>query len=239
MRKVIAVLVLALVVVLVILDRLAPGFAGDAVAKQFATERLVGSNPDVSFHGFPFLTQVVSGKYKDLEVTANKVHIGRFNNVKVVAHLRGVHAPVKKVISRDIDRLPVDDATGTATVSYAELMKASGVSGLTIAKNDDHSVRLTATIQLNNQDLHAVAIAEPRIIGNELVINANQVTVNGLPVPAELLAAANQRLSFSQQVELPFGLIPQSVHIGSHDLSLTAAAKNVVLRRGGIPQPVS
>src|SRR6266487_4063862 len=64
-----------LLVALVIADRVAVSAADAAVEKRLAEQAPfdASNKPDVSIRGFPFLTQALSGKYDDIEVSGDSL----------------------------------------------------------------------------------------------------------------------------------------------------------------------
>lgn len=109
----------------VLADRLAVGFAEDeAAGKLQATENLAVA-PDVTIKGFPFLTQVASGTLDDVEVgikgyeaaTGTEGRTIRIDDLK--ASMKGVE------FSGDYSSATAATATGTASITYAELLKTA------------------------------------------------------------------------------------------------------------------
>ena len=73
----------------------------------------------VDIHGFPFLTQVLSGHYGQMDVTVrNFTRNGlTVDRVRVSAH--GVSVPLGQVISGNVKEVPVDRADAVVTISLA------------------------------------------------------------------------------------------------------------------------
>ncbi|MFI2203632.1 DUF2993 domain-containing protein [Streptomyces sp. NPDC020192] len=123
--RIILILVVILGGLFVIADRIAVHFAEGQAADKLKSRENLASTPDVSIKGFPFLTQVAGGSLDDVEVgikdyqaetgTAGKTI--RIDNLK--ADMKGVS------FSGDYSSATADSATGTATVSYAELLKTA------------------------------------------------------------------------------------------------------------------
>ena len=72
MRKLLIALVV-LVVLFVAVDRIGVVLAEDQIASRIATAYNLPTDPGVSITGFPFLTQVVSGNYQQIGVTADEI----------------------------------------------------------------------------------------------------------------------------------------------------------------------
>ncbi|WP_221348313.1 LmeA family phospholipid-binding protein [Streptomyces beigongshangae] len=126
----------------VIADRVAVGFAEDETADRLRTNEGLTTTPNVSIKGFPFLTQVAGGELDEVEVgikdyeadtsgattgtdagnTPDKILID-----DLTAHMRGV------AFSNGFSSAKAASATGTATISYAELLKAAKAEPVEVA----------------------------------------------------------------------------------------------------------
>ncbi|HEY9476143.1 MAG TPA: DUF2993 domain-containing protein [Mycobacteriales bacterium] len=240
MRKLLASL-LALAVLLVIVDRVSSAVAAGVLADQIRTEASLGTDPHVTFGGFPFLTQAADGRYHDVRVAVEGVPVGRLRGVAVDAHLHDVHLPLADVVGRHVGRIPVDQVTGTATVAYPELARAVGSArGARIdsVSRDGDGLKVRATASIAGQELTATARASVRVDQGALVVTANRVTVDNLPGNALGAAALAGQLSFRVPLDgLPFNLRVTDVHVGDHGLGVSAQAHDVVLNgavhRGG------
>src|ERR671930_802776 len=90
--RVLALVVAAILALLVVIDRV-----GDYVAERIAADTIksaqhLPSRPDVDIAGFPFLNQLITGKYDKITVTADDVPVGTtarplvLSRVQVVLH---------------------------------------------------------------------------------------------------------------------------------------------------------
>lgn len=229
-RLLISVLILA--VLLVVADRVAVVVADHAVARQVRTELAAGQDPSVHIHGFPFLTQAIRGRYGDVGVRIPDVTSGPLRNVTVDARLRGVHAPLSDLLAGRVKEVPVDQITGTVTVGYADLARASGVPGLTITPSNG-ALRVAGRLTVLGQPISAAATARISVVDGDLVVTADQAQVNGVPASAAAVAAATRLLSFRVSPrQLPLALRITGVDVGATSLSVAAQAQNVVLRKG-------
>jgi hypothetical protein len=128
----------------VIADRVAVGFAEDEAAARLKTNEGLASTPDVSIKGFPFLTQVVGGELDEVEVgiknyeadtsgTTGSADNGtsagpdKIRIDDLTAQMRGV------AFSGDYSSAKAATATGSATISYAELLKAAKAEPVAVA----------------------------------------------------------------------------------------------------------
>ena len=98
-------------------------------AAQFLSAPL-GTAARVQVHGSPFLTQAVRGRYGDVEVTASGLQIGVLGGTTLHAHLVDARLPLRDLLGRRANELPVDHVHGDLVVPYAELARVSPVPGL-------------------------------------------------------------------------------------------------------------
>ncbi|MFE7778910.1 DUF2993 domain-containing protein [Streptomyces sp. NPDC057445] len=112
-----------------IADRLAVNYAEGEVAAKVRSSQGLGTEPDVSINGFPFLTQVVSSELDDVEVRMGGVKASAGGHsvevTEVAAELSGVRL-------NGLSSAVADRATGSARISYADLGK-SAPEGATVS----------------------------------------------------------------------------------------------------------
>jgi LmeA-like phospholipid-binding len=233
-RLLIALIVLA--ALLVLADRVGVMLAERALANQIQAELDLQQRPDVSIRGIPFLTQAIGGHYEEVRVELPDVDSGPLQNIGVDARLRGVRAPLGAVLRRQLDEVPVDRITGDLTIGYADLARASGISGLRIVRADD-ALRLTGSVQVLGRQVDASAVGRVEVVGNEIVINAEQAEIDGVEVPQTALDVAARLLSFRVSPSgLPLSLQITGVRTGEAALEVTAESDDAVLRREELPR---
>lgn len=237
MRKLL-VAVGVLVLLLLAADRVAPVVAGGIVAKRVGSEAELSTPPEVTFHGFPFLTQAVGGRYDDVQVTARGVRVGALRGIEVDSHFRGLHAPLGDVIGRNLQTVPIDRIGGTARIGYADLVRAADLpQGVTVdsVSRDGDGLRINGTARFAGRSVTASATASVGVSGDALVVTAKKVTfdeppdgVPGMQVPAD-------QLSFSVPMRgLPFHLRITDVRPADDGLRVSAEARDVVFGQGGL-----
>jgi LmeA-like phospholipid-binding len=226
-------LVIVLVVLLALLavaDRVGVIVAQSVLAGQVKDQLALDQTPDVTIRGIPFLTQAIGGKYKDVRVTLPGVDAGAVKNVAVDARLQGVRLPLSDALRRQVDQVPVDRISGTLTIRYDELARASGISGLRITRDGD-ALKLSGSVRVLGRTVDASAVGRVEVNGNDLAINAERAEVAGVPVPQPVLDAAARLLSFRVSPRnLPLSLRITSVDIGDEALLVGAVSDDVVLR---------
>jgi hypothetical protein len=229
MRRLLIVLVV-LAAVLVVADRVGVVVAQDRLAGQIQQQLNLDRKPDVSIRGIPFLTQAIAGTYQDIRVQLPDVDAGDVRNVAVDARLQGAHVPLSTAISGTVDQIPVDRISGTLLVPYDELARASGISGLAIARDGD-ALRLSGSVQVLGRPIQAEAVGRIEVDDGRIVIKAEQAKVAGVPVPQAVLDQAARLLSFRVQPRnLPLNLRITAVRPADSGLLVDAVSDDVVLR---------
>jgi hypothetical protein len=117
---------IVLAVALVIGDQFARSYAQNMIAAKFQTAAGMSSKPSVTIEGFPFLTQVAAHDIRVVDISASNVPAGKIALTSVKAKAIGVH------LSSGFNSATIDHISGTALVTYASLVSASGAQGVTI-----------------------------------------------------------------------------------------------------------
>jgi hypothetical protein len=222
-------------VLALIADRVTLRLAQAAVATRIQQELRLPDRPSVTVHGFPFLTQLVAGRYRDVEVRAGGVPVPQLAEVAVDAHLRGLHAPLSQIVSGDLRALPVDRVDGAVALPYGEIVRLAGVGGLSLSQ-DGEWVRVQGRVSVLGQSFTASARARVTVRAGALVVTADQGSMLGVRLPATLLALVARGLSFVLPVpSLPLGLRLTGVRPAAGAMEVSARADHVVLRRDQLP----
>lgn len=232
MRKLVVTLVV-LVVILLGLDRLAAYIASSVAAAALQTQYNLTSRPDVSAHGWPFLTQVIGGKYDDVEMRSNDLHTTGLPRVSADIHARGVHAGLGALIHRSITGVPVDRVDGTVTVPYAAIVAASRLPGLTLHRSGG-GVAMRASPSVAGQTVRVGAVAHIGFAAGKLTVRADQVSGLGATVPSQLAGQLAGQLSFTVPVgSLPFGISLDAARATAAGVQFSAHANDVTFDSAG------
>jgi hypothetical protein len=229
MRRLLIVLVV-LAALLVAADRIGVVVAQNRLAGQIQQQLNLDRQPDVSIRGIPFLTQAISGTYRDIRVQLPDVDAGDVQDVAIDARLQGTHVSLSDALGGNVDQIPVDRISGTLLIPYDQLAQASGISGLTITREGD-SLRLTGSVQVLGRSIQSEAVGRVEATDGRIAINAEQAKVAGIPVPQAVLDQAARLLSFRVQPRnLPLNLRITAVRLVDNGLLVDAVSDDVVLR---------
>ncbi|MGW6479367.1 LmeA family phospholipid-binding protein [Streptomyces sp. NPDC055059] len=124
----------------VIADRVAVNYAEGEAADRVRTSEGLASTPDVSIKGFPFLTQAASGTLDDVEIGIKDYDAKSGGESIRIADLNAEMHGVE--FNSSFSSATAESATGTARISYAELLKA-------VRKQDAAQVAPGVTAQID------------------------------------------------------------------------------------------
>jgi hypothetical protein len=210
-------------------DRILVSVAENKAAQQAKVTEGLSSKPDVSIKGFPFLTQVVSGKLDDVKIKAKGLAADggtgqevRFESLN--ADLHGVK------LSNGFSRAVADSADGQVFVTYEDLQNAIGVPGLRVsyggpAKDGTALVKLAGPIM----GAQLSVLSKVTVHGGDTI----SLTAQDLPTAFTALGLEHR---VRQQIDvvvhishLPSGLSLTGVGSAPEGITVTAAGKDVVL----------
>lgn len=233
--RTISIVVLVLALIAVAADRVSLVFAQRATAGWLAGHASFDRTPSVRIHGVPFLTQVVGGSYRDVEVRGEGLRLGDISGASLDAHLRGVQLKLTGIFAHSVDRLPCAEVDGSVTLPYAELARLANVPGLTFQVTSA-GVRVSAALPIPGAGsvVAASGLVAITLEGTSVRLSAQQVTVAGASLPPALAAQLAKALTVSIAVPpLPYGLELTGIHPAGAGVVLTGSARNVVLRGAG------
>lgn len=217
--------VLFLAVVLVVVDRIAVKVVEHRLAARIQTSQQFSARPDVTIHGFPFLTQVLAGKYGHVTLQARSPITEQgveLTNADVEMH--GVTVKTSDALNGRVSTLPVRSGTGSAFISYA---------AITTALNKDTSSLGVALSIKGGAPGHAT-ISGPfgLSLGVKAKVTDGQLTVTADPSDIAQLPALVQPLvtsALQNPIRLPpfpFNVTLSSAQLEPTGVELQAVAHN-------------
>lgn len=210
-------------------DRVAVHVADRQVAARIRAQAGLSGTPDVDIAGFPFLTQVVAGRYRDVHIVLTSAALGLPAGARADVWLQGVRLPVADVLRGSVRQLPVDRVDGTVTVPWSLL--AAQMGGDTSLRPDGGGVAIARTVRVGGRPVPVTAVGRVALRGDTLAVDATQVSAAGARLPAASLRQAADQVRLRYRVPaLPFGLTLTGVHATPEGLSAAVAATGAVLR---------
>lgn len=220
-------------------------YAGDRIAAQVAEGRIaavvqsdahLAHKPHVTVHGFPFLTQAVSGDYDRIEVSADDIFDSTNGTGSTTAvNFDGVHIPASKAVSGQVRAVPVDHVAGRVDVAFADIEAASRVPGLTVRQVPGHPDELSVgeSVTVLGVAVSVGVTAEVSVSNNTITLKATGLNVaGGQSLPASLLDKIRSQAGFSVKVPgLSSGVRLTSVSVDPQAVVGIVRADRIVLKR--------
>jgi hypothetical protein len=204
------------VVILVVGDQVARGYAQNRIAMQIQSSGL-NTKPSVSVKGWPFLTQVLGHDLKTVDISANNATADsgklKFDFTAVAT---GVH------LNSSFNGATVSNITGTAVLPFSSVAGLLGVPSGTVtisADPADGPDAVKASAGIVGSLTGTVKLVSP----SEIALQLN--SASGL---ASLFGGSGQAINIDIP-KLPAGLVVRSVAVSSQGIVATASASNTTL----------
>ncbi|MET8955373.1 LmeA family phospholipid-binding protein [Streptomyces sp. NPDC004393] len=203
-----------------IVDRVAVHFAEGKVADKLGTTENLAATPDVSINGFPFLTQVAGGELDDVEVGIKDYEAPTGNDGQKV-RIDDLHADMKGVrFSGNYSSATASDATGTALISYAELLRTAkseptdvglGVTARVIGLSDGGNGKIKVTLTFTAPGIKST---QPVSVLSSVTVRGNNVQVHadGLP-QLEGVSLGENRIRAITDFQQGIAQLPGDIHL--------------------------
>ena len=212
-------------------DRGGVALAERVVADQLRTSENLAETPAVELRGFPFLTQVVSGRYDEVRVVVEGLERGGVRIQELDATLTGVEAELADVVAGDVASLPVQSLQASALVTFVDLARRTGLPSVRIEAAGG-GLRVTARVTVLGRTYTGTAVSRLALRGDRLAFTATSAVVAGETDPG-LLRLVARSLAFAVPVgALPFDLDLDGVDVTAQGLRLRASSGPTVLKAG-------
>jgi hypothetical protein len=229
MRKFL-ILALILVIVLVAADRISAYAAQRKISGRVASAYRLSPPPSVTIRGFPFLTQVVAGRYRQVDIAVTSVTAGGVEMRDLRARFTGVHAPLVRLIGNGPASVSADGATATALIPFASVSRRLPL-GITLGA-DGGALKLSGKIGYQGFQVPVSAAVSLHVTATSIEVLPRNVTVGGtLPVPPGPLGS---RLAIALPVhDLPMHLEVTGVRVTDGGFEVSASARDVEFENSG------
>ncbi len=219
-----------LAVLLIAADRVAVAVAETKISDRVAASYQLPAKPDVTIQGFPFLTQVITGDYQEVDVSVSRVAVGSIGLTQLNARLDGVHASLAQLLQGGMSAVTADRASGSAVIPYPELA-AWLPHGVRLSRAG-RDVRLSGSVHLLGTRIPLSGTATPSVTGNGIRVVPHGFTVGGgIGLPPG--AVASRLGVVIPLTNLPLHLRIASIAVTGTGLRAGAAARDVRFTGGG------
>ncbi|NBM18257.1 DUF2993 domain-containing protein [Streptomyces sp. GC420] len=223
----------------VAVDRLAVNYAENEAAERLRANEGLAESPTVSIAGFPFLTQVLSGELDEVDATISDFKASGQGEAVVIDELTATMRGV--VLADDYSSATAERATGSAVISYDELLKAARAEPVEIGAGI--TARVTKLSDGGNGKIKVGITADVPVIGErdfEVLSTVKVVDGDTVEVHADTLpdfpgaGLADQQVrrvtDFEEKItELPRGIALEKVTAGADGVRISVTGSQVAL----------
>jgi LmeA-like phospholipid-binding len=221
--------VAVLAVLLVAADRVSVAVAENQISDRLASAYQLPGKPGVSITGFPFLTQVAAGDYRQIDVSASQVAADGATLRDLRVRLSGVHATVGQVLGNGSSMVTADHAAGSAMVGFGTVDRR--LPGGFRLHPDGKNLRVSGRLVFHGAHIPVSATVAVGVSGSGIKVSPVRVDVPGLPgLPVS--AYSSQLHIVVPLSTLPLHLHLTSVHVTPDGLRIAASARHVQFARG-------
>ena len=220
--------VAALAVLFVAVDRISVAVAENQISERLTSAYGLPQRPGVSITGFPFLTQVAMGEYRQIDVSASQVPAGGATLHDLNVRLTGVHATVSQVLGSGSSMVTADRAAGSAMLGFGTVDRR--LPGGFQLHRDGKNLSVSGRLAYHGAHIPVSATVSLGVSGSGISVTPVKVSVPGLPgLP---VSAYSSRLRIVVPLStLPLHLHLTSVHVTPDGLRIAAAARYVQFAR--------
>jgi hypothetical protein len=219
--------VIILAVLLVAADRISVAVAENQISDRLASAYGLAGKPGVTITGFPFLTQVLTGDYQQIDVSASRVPAGGAVLHHLNVRLTGVHATVSQVLGNGSSMVTADRAAGSAMVGFGTVDHR--LPGGFRLHPDGKNLSVSGRLAIGGARIPVSATVALGVSGSGISVTPVHVSVPGV---AALPSAYSSQLHVVVPLStLPLHLRLTSVRVTPDGLWIGAAARHVQFAR--------
>lgn len=219
---------------LVLADRGLAAVSGNAAADQIKLHEGLHEDADVTFEGFPFVTQAVRGKFRNVSITIRDLERGGLTIDRIDAKLQDVKIDLRDALSGKVRAVPVNRGHATARVTYGDLgtflASKPGNIRLNVRAGKVYVVSSFGVPGVGQTDVEGTPTLRVTDTSVRIVVSNVHVVTGPATLTAALAAAAAARASFTIPFdEMPFGIQVESATLAPTALVVEASATGLII----------
>jgi hypothetical protein len=223
MRKLLIV-VIVLAGLLVVADRVAVVVADRQIASRVQSAYNLSSKPSVSVQGFPFLTQVASGDYHQIDVSIGSLSTDGVQVNGLTAQLKDVRAPLSDLLGHGSSSITAAQVTGSGTVPFSSV-RSHLPRGVQLSQDGD-ALRLAGTVSYLGVTVPVSADATLEADGSGIAVTPTRISVASASSALSSVIAGQFRFVVPV-TGLPLHLTVRSVSVVPGGVRVGASAADV------------
>jgi LmeA-like phospholipid-binding len=210
-------------------DRASLYVAQRRIASRVAAAYRLADAPAVTITGFPFLTQVAAGLYRQVDVAMGSVDRGNVQVGDLSVRFTGVRAPLRQLLGNGRPDVRADHATATGVLPF-EVLQRRLPPGITISPDGEH-VRLTGNLGFQGLQVPVSAGMSVHVTSDAIEMSPRDLKVGISPAVPSLVGSM---LAIALPLgDLPMRLKVKAVRVTSDGFAFTASARGVEFENGG------
>ncbi|MEU2654338.1 DUF2993 domain-containing protein [Streptomyces sp. NPDC007325] len=205
-------------------DRLAVAWAESEIAGRASLAGGRTESVEVDIKGFPFLTQAADKRFGEVEVVARGVRTqagGKPVRIgELTVDLRDV------TVTGDWTGARAASATGTALISYADLVAASE-RATAMEYGGPGKVKVTGSVEVLGRKVTRTVVSSVTLVdGDTIKVRADEVPGEGIPLVEDMI---RERTDFERKLGRVAGMRVSKVEPRPEGLAVTVTGKDVAV----------
>jgi hypothetical protein len=226
MRKVLVVFLILLVGGVIAADRIGVRMVQNEIGRKVAAQYDLPRQPEVTIHGFPFLTQAVGGEYDRIDVAVGDYTQQKVTVKDVRIEMHGVRAPLDQVTAGNTANVVVRTATASAIIPY-ELMRQYAPEQITGIAPNGPDLQVDLSGSLGVLPVSGTAVVSVQATKEGVRFTPRSIGTGRLQIPVNVV---RQQLAWTVPVrDLPIGSRISRVEVTPDGVRVAATAENVNL----------
>jgi hypothetical protein len=219
---------------LALADRGLAAAAGNATGDQIRIHEGLKEDADVTFRGFPFLTQAIHGRFRHVDVTVRDLQRGGVTFDRIDARLEGVEVDLREALKGRVNAVPVREGDATIRLTYGDLgtwlATRPGNIRLVVRDGKPYVVSSFGIPGVGSVDVEGTPTVRTTAEAVRIVVSDVRVVTGTRTLTATLATSAAARASFTIPLKgLPFGIQVKSATLTADAVVVEASATGLVI----------
>ncbi|HVF06569.1 MAG TPA: DUF2993 domain-containing protein [Frankiaceae bacterium] len=215
-------------------DRGLAAAAGNATANQIRVHEGLREDPDVTFKGFPFVTQAFRGEFREVDVTVRDYEKEGLTIERIDAVLEGVEVDLGDAVNGRVSAVPISAGVATLTVTYGDLTAylATKPGNIRVQSRDGRTVVVSSfgIPGVGQVDVEGTPTVKTGARSIRVTVSNVRPVAGDVTLTSALAATAAARSSFTIPLDdLPFGIKLKSAVLTGTALEVTASAEGFTI----------
>ncbi|WP_433266279.1 LmeA family phospholipid-binding protein [Actinosynnema sp. CS-041913] len=226
------------------------------VAQKMRDKFRLSDDPQVRINGFPFITQAMSGDYRDIQITATGVPVrDSLRDLEIQANLRHTRIGLSDLLAGNTRDARIDQVTGSVKIKANDLNRlvnqVTPFSDMRVEPDTrpaatptpapvqpdptKAAVKLSGTTTVASREIKITAYGTVALVGGQVAVAVTDVELDEQPLTGllEVLGVVKQALSVTiDPGALPFTVTPTAVRVESGALTVEGTINDIPLEQG-------